>query len=139
MPIETSTITAFLIGVATGAAGQYFAEKYTDQRREKEAKLQRRKLFHSITEQMPALIGEMKADLSGDGHGLVREFFVLPSSNVMLGGTSKPRFTYFENEHTDLRLKLDLLARAGFIQDITENTAPIFLMQEEFVDLMRVA
>jgi hypothetical protein len=32
-----SMLIGFLFGTATGAAGKYFADKYTDQRKEKEA------------------------------------------------------------------------------------------------------
>jgi len=131
-----SALIGFLVGTATGAAGTYFANKYTDRRREQETGRRAKQQFLAIKKQMPQLLVEMKADLAGDGNGHVREFFVLPSRRVSLGGSEKPRFVYYEDEHDNLRGKLDILENAGYLIDVTPKNTPIFRMSEDFVGLL---
>jgi len=132
----TSTLIGFLVGTATGAAGTYFANKYTDRRREREAGKRAKKQFLAIKNQMAHLLAEMKADLAGEGGSHVREFFVLPNARVRLGGSEKPRFAYYEDQHENLRGKLDILENAGYIIDVTPNNTPIFRMSEDFAELV---
>jgi hypothetical protein len=132
----TSTLVGFLVGAATGAAGTYLANKYTDRRREKEADTHVKRRFLAVKEQMPELIAEMKSDLAGDGNSHIREFFVLPNKRVRLGGSEKPRFIYYEDQHENLRGKLDVLENEGYIMDVTPKNTPIFRMSEEFVELL---
>jgi len=132
----TSTLIGFLVGTATGAAGTYFANKYTDRRREQEAGKQAKRQFLAIKKQMAHLLAEMKADLAGEGRSHVREFFVLPNERVRLGGSEKPRFVYYEDQHENLRGKLDILENAGYIMDVTPKNTPIFRMSEDFVRLL---
>ncbi len=131
-----STAIAFLVGTATGAAGGYFASKYTDRRREQEAAKKAKKQFLAIKKQMPQLLAEMSTDLAGEGYADVREFFVLPNRKVCLGGSEKDRFIYYEEDHSNLRGKLDILENAGYIFDVTPKNTPIFRMTEEFVGLL---
>ena len=83
---------------------------------------------------MTELIAEFETDLSKDN--LTREFFVLPNKKVCFGGSQKPRFIYYEEEHNNLRGKLDLLENQGFLIDVTTGNTPIYRMSEEFVDLL---
>ena len=132
----TSSLIGFLVGAATGAVGTYFANKYTDRRREQEAGRHAKQQFLTIRKQMPQLLAEMKANLAGEGKGHVREFFVLPNERVRLGGSEKPRFVYYEDHHENLRGKLDILENVGYIIDVTPKNAPIFRMSEDFVGLL---
>ena len=129
-----STLIGFLVGTATGAAGAYFANKYTDRRREQEADKRVKQQFLTIKRQMPQLLAEMKADLAGNFH--TREFFVLPNRREQLEGSEKPRFIYYEDEHDNLRGKLDILENASYIIDVTPKSVPIFRMSEQFVELL---
>jgi hypothetical protein len=131
-----STLIGFLVGTVTGAAGNYFANKFTDCRREQEAARQATKRFAAVRAQMPKLIEEMKTDLAGEGHAQIREFFVLPNKKVCLGGSKKPRFRYYEDEHDNLRGKLDILENADYLIDVTPGNTPIFRMAEAFVELL---
>jgi hypothetical protein len=125
---------AFLLGAMTGAAGQYLADKYTDQRRRQEAAATVNSEWLRLTAKMPALFAEMNADLKGNA--LVREFFVLPNVNVSLGGSSQPRFTYYESTHPNLRAMLGILEEAGYIRDVTVSNVPIYRMSETFIDML---
>lgn len=130
-----STLVGFLFGTATGAAGKYFADKYTDQRKEKETTSSERRSFDGLTKRMPDLIAEMKLDLVSDGNSLVREFVVLPNERVIFN-SSEPRFVYYENVVSDLRLKAGLLVDAGFAREVSPNQTPIFRLSERFVQLV---
>jgi hypothetical protein len=131
-----SSIIGFLIGTATGAAGKYLADKFTDQRRKAESTRQLKQEFLNIKRQMPELITEFKNDLSKKDQKFIREFFVLANRKVCLGGSSKPRFVYYEEEHKDLRGKIDILENQGFLIDVTTGNVPIYRMTEEFVQLV---
>lgn len=88
--------------------------------------------FAEIAEQMPELLAEMKRDLQTEEGKFVREFFVLERSHC-LGGSEKPRFIYYEDDHPNLRGKLDILENHGYVIDVTPKNAPIYRMTEEFV------
>jgi len=85
---------------------------------------------------MPELFDEMKIDIAGDKGGLVREFFVLPNEGVTVS-SAKPRFSYFEEQHQDLRNKFSLLSDAGFLADVSVPDTTIFRMSDKFVELVR--
>lgn len=92
--------------------------------------------FRQIKEQMPALIAEMKKDLEEENGKFVREFFVMSRRHV-LGGSEKPRFIYYEEDHDNLRGKIDILENHGYLADVTPGNTPIYRMSEEFVNLVR--
>ena len=85
---------------------------------------------------MPDLIAEMRADVRGDNTRLIREFVPLPNRNVNFGHT-KPRFEYFEIEHSNLQLQLDWLEEMGAIIDITPKDSPVYRMTPDFSDWLR--
>ncbi len=91
--------------------------------------------FAAVVEQMPRLIAEMKADLSTEEGKHVREFFVMSRRHV-LGGSEKPRFIYYEEDHANLRGQLDVLENRGYVTDVTPKNVPIYRMSEEFVRLV---
>ncbi len=84
---------------------------------------------------MPALIAEMKKDLQGEDGKFVGEFFVM-SRRHSLGGSEKPRFIYYEEDHENLRGKIDILENHGYLVDVTSKKVPIYRMNEEFVRLV---
>jgi hypothetical protein len=112
----THSIT-FLVGALTGAAGHYYGEKYTDQRRLKESYKSLISSFVSIEEQIPELITEMREDLKK--HIIVREFIVTTSSKIIVD-TRKTPLGYFENEHKHLTQQLALLENNQCISKISD-------------------
>ena len=130
-----SMLVGFLFGTATGAAGKYFADKYTDQRKAKETTSSERRSFGSLTKRMPDLIATMKLDLMSDGNSLVREFVVLPNERVIFN-SSEPRFIYYEDAVSDLRLKAGLLVDARFATRVSLHETPMFRLSERFVQLV---
>jgi CHAT domain len=96
---------------------------------------QPRPSFLQVKEQMPGLIAEIKKDLEGNQGKFVREFFVM-SKRHMLGGSEKPRFVYYEEDHENLRGMMDILENQGYLTDVTPGNVPIYRMSEEFVQLV---
>jgi len=84
---------------------------------------------------MTQLMSEMRSDLLGPKAEFIREFFVLPNRGVPLGGSSKPRFRYYEEDHQNLRGQIDLLEAHGFVTNVTPvgNNTLIYRMTEKLV------
>jgi len=76
---------------------------------------------------------DMTQALKDKNTRLIREFFVLPNRRVMLGGSSKPRLIYFEEDYDNLRNKLDIIEDYGFIIDVRVGNAPIYRMTPELI------
>ena len=91
--------------------------------------------FQDTLTLMPELLMDIARALKDEKTKLIREFFVLPNRRVMLGGSSKPRLIYFEDDYENLRNKLDILEDYGLI-DVRVGRAPIYRMTPEFVRLL---
>jgi hypothetical protein len=91
--------------------------------------------IQELISSMPALTDEMRTDLQSPDGATVREFFVLPNRQVMLGGSSKPRFVFYEDVHPTIMSQLDLLEEHGLVKDVTPagNRAKIYRMSEKLV------
>lgn len=133
---DTTHLVAFIVGTAVGAAGQYMADRLTDQRRKGEAKREAASKFERTSSAMPKLISEMREDLGKPEHAVVREFVALPNERVMFN-SDRTRLAYFESVHPDLTNKIALLVEAGYIKNVSTTSTPIFRMTEEFVQRVR--
>ena len=123
---------AFLSGALTGAAGKYLADKFTDQRHRQEEQAARDRRWAKIRAAMPALLDEMKEDLTKQP--LVREFVVLEHEGLGFAmGKGPLRFRYFEEKHPNLRGLLAILENAEYIYDVSP-VPPIYRMTEAFVE-----
>ena len=127
----TSHFLTFLIGTATGGAGAYFAEKYTDKRRKKEAISEEDKVFGELLARMPDLLGEMKEDLEVAEHSEWRDFFVI-SKGLSLW-PSENSFFYEDDGSNSYLSKTRILEEYGLVTDITPGNAPMFRMREKLV------
>jgi hypothetical protein len=134
-----SLAIGFVVGAITGAAGHYYGEKYSDQRRQQEADRRKRQALDRLRAQMPKLFDELIADVRDDKNGFTRQVFVLPTRGTMLGGTTQGHFIYYESEHESLREQLDLIKRAGFLDDWSSDKTPRYLLEEDFVAYLRRA
>ncbi|GHF97274.1 hypothetical protein [Thalassotalea marina] len=125
----------FLGGIFTGAAGTYFGNKYTDIRRNKEARKAEMKLWKELELKFPLLIQEMKDDFaSAENHG-VRKFFVKTKHTVV--NRSEPSFEYHTDVHSDLSAAMLYLEDLGLIEDITPANCPMYRFKERFVDYLK--
>jgi hypothetical protein len=125
----------FLLGTATGAAGTYFADKYTDQRRRQEGASATKKEFSRLFQMMPDLLSEMQQDVAQPKRATYREFFVIPKG-AQLWPT--PNSFYYEDDGSNNYLgKARILESRGYVIDVTPGNAPKFQMTEEFFTLLR--
>ncbi|MFA5817512.1 MAG: hypothetical protein WC865_18060 [Bacteroidales bacterium] len=130
-----SHVITFGSGLLIGIFGNYFANRLSENAKNKDSKRIIKKTFQDIKLKMPELINEMKTDLKNPSMNLCREFFISTSKSVPFN-LSSPAFKYYENEHENLRSKIRILENAGFVYDITEGKAPKFQFDEQFVDLL---
>jgi len=135
MDFWVSYVITILSGTLAGAAGGYFASKYTDKRRRSEAKQDAKKAFENISKIMPELIKEMKNDVRSPDFTLAREFVILQNKNVIFNDTQK-MFFYYEAEHNELMNKIGMLKEHGFIRQAGFTNIPIYRFSEEFRELL---
>lgn len=125
--------SGFLVGAATGAAGTYYADKYTDIRRDKKLAKEATLLWQDIERRFPNVIAEMRTDFSSADGRHVRAFFV-KSSRSMIGLVSEPCHEYHTDKHPDLQAAVLHLEQHGFITDITPGNCPMYRVHEKLVD-----
>ncbi|WEJ70441.1 hypothetical protein [Pseudomonas sp. PSE14] len=128
-----STTVGFVVGGFTGAVGTYLGDKYTDIRRDKQAKKAQAQQWADIERRYPALIAEMRADLATNEH--VRVFFVV-KDGLIIAATTEPSFEYCPVKHPNLIAATHHLQELGFITDVTTANTPRYRMTEAFVDLL---
>jgi hypothetical protein len=84
---------------------------------------------------MPDLISEMKNDLCDPKQEFIREFFLAKKDWTINFGEER-RFIYYEEEHPDLRVKINVPDNLGYISKVKSGSAPIYRMTEDFVRLV---
>jgi hypothetical protein len=125
----------FLVGVAIGAAGNYFAHKYIGTRHGQQLAEKQAELWQDIEGRFPAVIAEMrKAFTSPEGKN-VRAFFV-KESRTMIGFMSEPYLEFHTDKLSDLQPAVLHLARYEFITDITPGSCPMYRVHEELIDCL---
>lgn len=127
---------AFLVGAATGAAGNYFADKYTDTRREKKLAKEQAKLWQDIEARFPAVIADMRESFCSLEGKNVRAFFV-KDSGTMIGFPSEPCFEFHTDKLPDIHPAVLHLALHGFITDITPGNCPMYRVHEKLIDWLK--
>jgi hypothetical protein len=130
-PIATHLI-ALLVGVFIGASGQYFADRFTDQRRAQEGKRKSSQRFAEVEALMPALSAEMRQDVLADTTGTRREFFPYNIGVIFSPGPDK--FFYEPQKHPDIVSQLVVLENNGYVIQVTEA---LYRMTEKFVTLLK--
>ena len=138
-----SELLAFLLGTAVGAAGQYFASRFTDQRRRQEARRESKKQFLKVKTTIPKLIAEMHEDLTKPENDTIRHFLVLATTPDVppSGGGRGARYclAYYEDAHENLKGKITILENHGYVFDVTTGNASKYQLTEEFIELVRNA
>lgn len=130
-----SLAVGFVVGAFTGAAGTYFGNKYTDRRRESEARSNAVKEFEYLRVKFPKLVDEMTIDVSKPEFSGVRIFFVKTKNTIL--NTREPHFVYFTDDHDDLSAALSVMVDFGYIQDITPGNCPKYRFYEHFYHMLR--
>jgi hypothetical protein len=134
--LDVSHLAVFLGGTAIGAAGQYFGDRFTDQRRKSEAEAKAKKQLNEVVTQMPAFIAEVRADLAARPELAIREFVVLSTPGVTFNH-DRARFEYFESDHIAIHNFVSALVEAGYVEIIRPTGTPIYRFRESFVARLR--
>jgi plasmid stabilization system protein ParE len=116
-------LPTLLGGVALGAAGMYYAEKYTDRRREKEAASATRKRFRDLAARMPRLMRDMRTDIMTEGFEFTRELVILPSHRVAYNSDERV-FAYYTDEDPQPALKDQVAQGSRFRRRCNVNQCP---------------
>jgi hypothetical protein len=128
-----SLVVGFLVGTATGAAGNYMADRFTDVRREKKQIKESDRLWREVETRFPEAIDEMRDDFSYPENRDTRAFFV-KSSKTSIGFLEEPCFEYHTDKLPNVQPAVLFLERQGFISDITPGNCPMYRMHEHLVD-----
>ncbi len=130
-----SVLIAFLVGTATGAAGSYFATKFTEQRHKKELNRSYKSTLNSLESEMPALFSAFRDDFSDSKNKHMREFYLLNRSNVL--NVSGIYFAYYYDDHPKLKSMIKLLENEGLVEDVTEANTEKYMFNNEFVKYLK--
>ena len=113
-----SLTVGFLVGSATGAAGTYFGNKYTDRRKQKELKNETDLFFNALWSKHQTLLAEMKQDLLNPDYEFHREFFILNKSGCF--NYSGKYLAYYVEDHSNLEQQVKILESHGLVTNVTE-------------------
>lgn len=133
-PIISYSLT-FLSGLFVGVLGNYLASRWAEKSKEKDIQKKRKKQYQQIKQKMPSLMDEIKTDIKIPELKSCRVFYILPSKSIVFN-SAHPAFSYFEDEHENLKSKIGILEEAEFIYDITEKNTPKYQFSEEFIDFL---
>ncbi|KPZ65264.1 hypothetical protein AN394_04213 [Pseudoalteromonas sp. P1-26] len=132
-----SLAVGFVVGGFTGAAGTFYGNMFTDQRREQEKTDAERVQWETLKRKFPAIIQEMTKDVNNPEFAGVRTFFVKSSRSAV--NSSEPYFEYHTDVHLDLQAAILYMQDIGYIQDITPKNCPKFRFYEHFYELLKNA
>jgi hypothetical protein len=130
-----STLVGFLIGTATGAAGTYFADNYTDKRREQELSRVTSRIQRDTEQRFPNVATARRSDFSQSENRHIRAFFIKRSSASM-GKASEPCFECHPDKHPGSRAAVLHLEQHGFVSDISSGNTPMYRVHEKLVDAL---
>lgn len=127
----------FLVGVATGAAGTYFGNKYTDKRRAKESTSAQNSVFDKLWKNHNVLLSEMKSDMENPDFFHHRNFWMLDSNCVF--NHDGPYLAYHLDKYDSLDQQLQILESYGVILDVSDPSKNVkkYQFAEHFVEHLR--
>jgi len=130
-----SILVGFLIGTATGAAGSYFATKFTEQRHVKEAHSGFTNKLRELEAQMPDLFSEFRADFNDSANSLKREFYVLDKGNML--NVKGSYLVYYHDDHHNLKDMLTILESEGLIWETTISNTDKYEFHSDFIKYVK--
>lgn len=130
-----STLMGFLLGTATGAAGSYFATKYTEQRQRKEKKMEFAQRIKKIEKKASLFFNEIREDYRKPENIVKREFYVLSKgASLSINGTY---LVYYRDDHSNIDDVLTLMESEGVVWETTETNAIKYQFSNDFVEYIR--
>ncbi|WP_368187032.1 hypothetical protein [Aestuariibius sp. HNIBRBA575] len=92
--------------------------------------------FQSLENKMPDLVAEMRDDMKTEP--FVREFIVFSRKWSYTGDPEKPVFSYFFEDHDNLKPKLKVMQNYGAIIETTHNNTDRFEFTEDFSEYLQL-
>ena len=132
-----SIAVGFLIGTATGAAGTYIGNKYTDKRQNKEKESKGKSLYKKLWVDHRQLLEEMKVDANNPEFVHHRNFWLLKSSWSF--NYDGPFLSYYLDAHNDLEQQIQILESYGLITDVSDPDKSVkkYRFEEHFLEHLR--
>ena len=91
-------------------------------------------VLERLDQLMPELFAEMREDLKKTP--LCREFIVMSSQAMYVGGDNKQVLVYYYESHDDLTNKIGVLVNTGAVMDITYTNVDRYMMSEGLVSYL---
>ena len=85
---------------------------------------------------MPKLIAEMRDDISGSP--FVREFILMSKGWSYNGDPENPIFTYYFEDHDQLKPMLKVMVNYGAVIETTYNNTDRFEITEDFAEYLQM-
>lgn len=130
-----SLLVGFVVGGFTGAAGTFYGNMYTDQRREREKKRIESNDWENLKIKFPLIVKEMCEDVNNPDFSEVRTFFVKDSGTLIC--KAEPSFDYYTDVHSDIKAALSYMEDLGYIKEITPKDCLKYRFHEHFYALLK--
>jgi len=92
--------------------------------------------FQKLEEKMPSLVAEMRDDIGNNP--FVREFVILSKKWSYNGDPKNPIFSYFFEDHDNLKPMLKVMQNYGAIIETTYNNTDRFEFTEDFAEYLQL-
>jgi hypothetical protein len=132
-----SLAIGFVVGGFTGAAGTFYGNKYTDQRREAESRKADKKVWDDLRGKFPVIINEMIEDVKNPNFFGVRTFFIKTKGTCV--NSKELNFEYHTDVHSNLNAAIMYMNDLGYITDITPKNCPKYRFHEHFYEMLKSA
>jgi|AntRauTorcE11898_2_1112593.scaffolds.fasta_scaffold01949_6 hypothetical protein len=92
--------------------------------------------FQKLEEKMPSLVAEMRSDIRKAP--FIREFVILSKGLSYNRDPQNPIFSYYFEEHEDLKPMLKVMQNYGAIIETTHNNTDRFEFTEDFAEYLQL-
>lgn len=92
--------------------------------------------FHKLEHKMPGLVAEMRDDIASSP--FIREFIICPKHAIYNGDPENPIFSYYFEDHENLKSMLKVMKNYGAIIETTYNDVDRFEITEDFAEYLQL-
>lgn len=92
--------------------------------------------FQKLEDKMPSLIAEMRDDIGSNP--FIREFVILSRAWSYNGNPENPIFSYFFEDHDNLKPMLKVMQNYGAVIETTYNNTDRFEFTEDFAEYLQL-
>lgn len=92
--------------------------------------------FQRLEAKMPGLVAEMRSDIGNEP--FIREFIILSKKWFYNGDPQNPIFSYFFEDHDNLKPMLKVMQNYGAIIETTHNNTDRFEFTEDFAEYLQL-